>query len=385
MNKLFEVVGIIALVFGFLAGQAQAENVQAVLVDANATAETRTLFDYLRQSAKSNILFGHQHATCYGVGWKNDDRRSDVKDVTGSFPAVYGWDMGDAGSDHQAKLIIEAFERGGVNTISWHMKNPVTGGAYNDLSVKAVKDVLPGGRAHEVLRKELDSFAGFLKSLKDGKGRLVPVIFRPWHEHTGDWFWWGSRTCTPEEFIALWRFTVTYLRDVKGVHNLLWAYSPAMTGVGSRDDYEKKRFPGYEYMDILGADVYTKEDISVAIKMCHIAVELAEQKGKVPALTEFGYIDGLSNCKRNDWYTKCFLEPLKADPVARRIAYVLTWRNATKDHFWVPYPGHPAVEDFKKFYADPLTLFENDLPKDLYGKLRFAGHREGQRSPQGSK
>ena len=102
------------------------------------------------------------------------------------------------------------------------------------------------------------------------------------------------------------------------------------------------------------------------VRLCRVVVQLAERNSKVPALTEFGYRDGLSKCKRADWYTACFLEPMKADPVARRIACALVWRNANKEHFWVPYPGHPAVDDFKKFYADPMTLFQNDLPKDIY-------------------
>ena len=339
-----------------------------VLVDPDATPETQALFAYLRDSARTHILFGHQHTTCYGVGWTNDDKRSDVRDVTGAFPAVYGWDMGHTGSDRYANLMVDAFERGGVNTISWHMRNVATGGGVKGTATNTVKAILPGGTSHKEFTTELDKFAQLMLSLKDKQGRPVPVIFRPWHEHTGGWFWWGEGRCTPDEFIALWRFTVTYLRDVKGIHNLLWAYSPSQSGVSSQEDYEANRFPGYEFMDVLGCDVYTTEDTSGLIKLCHAVVELAEQHGKVPALTEFGYRDGMSKCSRHDWYTACFLEPLKADPVARRIAYALTWRNASKDHFWVPYPGDPSVADFRKFYADPIVLFGDDLPQDLYSR-----------------
>jgi mannan endo-1,4-beta-mannosidase len=56
---------------------------------------------------------------------------------------------------------------------------------------------------------------------------------------------------------------------------------------------------------------------------------------------------------------------MKADPVARRIAYAMVWRNSKPGHFWIPYPGHPDVPDFKAFYADPMTVFERDLP-DMY-------------------
>lgn len=55
----------------------------------------------------------------------------------------------------------------------------------------------------------------------------VPVLFRPWHEHTGSWFWWGEKLCTPEEYKALWHMTVDILRS-DGVDNALYAYSPAV-------------------------------------------------------------------------------------------------------------------------------------------------------------
>ncbi len=110
-------------------------------MDENATAETRTLFFRLRQIAQTRMLFGHQDSTAYGVDWSGDAERSDVKDVTGSFPAVYGWDVGHIGGErsldrvdfgHLKQLIRDAHERGGINTISWHMSNPVTGRGYLD-------------------------------------------------------------------------------------------------------------------------------------------------------------------------------------------------------------------------------------------------------------
>ena len=339
----------------------------SLLVDKNATQETRALFVALKKLARDKILFGHQHTTCYGIGWKDDDERSDVKDVTGSFPAVYGWDMGHVGSDHGAKLIVDAYERGGINTISWHMKNPVTGKGTKDTSRNVVKDLLPGGIHNDKLKRELDGFVRFAGSLRDRNGIPVPVVFRPWHEHTGGWFWWGSKSCTPDEFVKLWRYTVTYLRDIKGVHHLLWAYSPSQSGINSVHDYEANRFPGYNYVDVLGIDSYTTDDTDQLIKLCRVVVELANKQGKVPALTEFGWRQGLNNCQRNDWYTQCFLKPLKEDSLARGIAWALTWRNGSKDHFWVPYPGHAAVDDFKAFYSDPITVFENELP-NMYSK-----------------
>jgi mannan endo-1,4-beta-mannosidase len=134
------------------------------ITDPKATEETQALFYNLRQLAKSKLLFGHQASTAYGVGWSAEDGRSDVKSVTGSYPAVYGWDIGHLGGNknldgvefnHLKNLIRQAYERGGINTISWHMRNPVTGRGYLDRSGKAnaVPNIIPEGSQHKYLKR----------------------------------------------------------------------------------------------------------------------------------------------------------------------------------------------------------------------------------------
>ncbi|MCF7848655.1 MAG: glycoside hydrolase family 26 protein [Kiritimatiellales bacterium] len=339
------------------------------MVDPDATPETKALFENLKRTSDKRVLFGHQHATCYGIGWEGGDtNRSDVKTLTGSHPAVYGWDMGHTGTERMDRLIIEAFERGGINTISWHMENLATGKGAKDVKMGSVAALLPGGKHHGRLRKELDGFAGFVQTLEDRNGTLVPIIFRPWHEHTGNWFWWGSKTCTPEEYNQLWRFTVTYLRDEKKVHNLLYALSPSGNHFESEEEYENNRFPGYAYIDIVGFDNYLKDsEFSGMMARCATVSKLARKHGKVAALTEFGFRNGLTDCPDNQWYTH-FLRELKKTPDAGGIAYGLIWRNGDKSHFWVPYPGQRNEKDFMTFYNDPMTVFEKDLP-DMY-KLR---------------
>jgi len=340
------------------------------LVDANATAETKALFINLRKLAKDKLLFGHQHTTCYGVGWRNDDNRSDVKSVTGAFPAVYGWDMWHKGTDHLEKLIREAYARGGINTISWHMENLVTGRGYLDRKGKAnaVPNILPGGSHHEQFKKKLDSFVDFLAELEDEKGRPIPIIFRPWHENNQVRFWWAVRG-DGRDYIKLWRFTVEYLRDKKGVHNLLYAYTPLATGV-TVDNFTKPEsgYPGDEYVDVIGIDDYSGRGDRVKAS-ARLVVELAEARGKIAAIAEVGPGKGLHLGRPTFFYTKHLLEPLKGDLVAARVAYALVWRNANENHFWVPFPGHPDEKDFREFYEDPFTVFEDNLP-DVYSSSR---------------
>jgi len=251
------------------------------ITDPEATEETRALFYNLRQLAKSRLLFGHQDSTAYGVGWSAEDDRSDVKSVTGSYPAVYGWDIGHLGRNKNLdgiefrrlkRLIKQAYERGGINTISWHMRNPVTGRGYLDRSGKAnaVPNIIPGGSHHEELKRRLDLFVEFMDELKDKTGRAIPIIFRPWHENNQRRFWWAVRG-DGRDFIKLWHFTVEYLRDTKGVHNLLYAYTPLALNTDKNSFIAPESgYPGDAYVDIIGIDNYSGQGKSMR-KDCRLS------------------------------------------------------------------------------------------------------------------
>ncbi len=125
------------------------------------------------------------------------------------------------------------------------MDNPVSGSNAWD-TTQAVYAILPGGTQHALFRSWLDRFADFAHTLRGvPPGRTdtvaIPIIFRPYHEWTGSWFWWGRNHCSPDEFVQLWHFTVDYLRQEKGLHNLLLAYSSDR--FHSPEDY-LERYPG---------------------------------------------------------------------------------------------------------------------------------------------
>lgn len=342
------------------------------MVDAEASYQTKALYYNLLNNQAGGIIFGQQNATFEGVGWQYEPNRSDIKDVCGDYPALYGWDLenviksllGNSSIDPVRsskikQLVIEAYDRGGINTFSWHMPNYNTGDNFYD-TTPAVSSILPGGEKNEIYTRNLRALADFFKSLLGSDGSLIPVIFRPFHEHTGDWFWWGADYCTPEEYIALWQYTVNYLRDEQGVHNIIYAYSPDR--IEDLDDYTE-RYPGDQYVDILGIDNYWEFESLVrapqAIAGLNKVVTLAEQKGKPAALTE----TGLDQLTIPDWFTRVLLDNIKADPQAQKIAYLMVWRNGNSGHFFGPYPGHESAEPFLDFYQDPLTVFESQLPQ----------------------
>ena len=336
-------------------------------IDLNATKETIALMNNLNKLSGKNILFGHQDAVSYGVNWKKGNFRSDVNDVTGKYPAVFGWELSKLENDSpinidsvsfsdMKKWIVMAYEKGGVNTISWHMDNPKTGGNAWDVT-PAVSVILPGGEKHELFKRSLDKVADFLLSLKDKNGVYVPIIFRPWHENDGNWFWWGNAQTSREDYFELWKFTVQYLRDVKNIHHLLYSYS--WSDFPDEATYLYK-YPGDKWVDVLGTDNYGLIQGN-SLEELRILSTLALTRGKLAALTE----GGDESVKTDKFYTEKFLNPVKNDERAKYIVYMLVWRNANTKHHYVPYPGHKAVEDFKKFEQDETTLFLEDLP-DLY-------------------
>jgi mannan endo-1,4-beta-mannosidase len=355
-----------------------AQNGNKSLIDPRATKQTKALYRNLHKLAEKHILFGHQHATEYGHGWQGENNRSDVKSVTGSHPAVIGIDLGGLANSNipdsfrqrtrrsLLKIVTDTYNRGGVTTIAWHFSNPASGGGFywvDSVSKPAVRLLIPGGSHHEQYKTILKTIGEFALAAKGKKDKLVPMIFRPYHEFDGDWFWWGRAHCTKEEFFSLWRFTVSYLRDSVGVHNFIYAFSPD-NKFNSEAEY-LDRYPGDEWVDMVGVDNYGdfgrdgKYNLEAGIKKLKIVSDYAIKAGKLAAFTE----TGLESIPNPTWWTETLLKALKTQGL--KLSYVLVWRNDVRSptHFYAPYPGHSSVPDFIKFYNDPFTLFEKDLKK----------------------
>jgi len=338
------------------------------LNDSLATGATKHLYYNLDRLSGEGLIFGMHDATGYGVGWSGDDDRSDVRDVCGDYPGLYSWDMNTLDKNNPPDVasftyrIRSAHARGGINTLSWHQLDPRYGFFYADSIshrgwYNAVASLLPGGEYHEFYRHRLRIMAGFLKGLRDDQGRSIPIIFRPYHEQLGTWFWWGAGRCSTSEYNQIWRFTVTFLRDSLNVHNLIYAISPS--DFATRDDY-LRIYPGDDYIDILGMDFYFVNPSSPGqfLTRTRMVAQLGLDRSKVAAVTEVGE----ENLPTINWFTGYLLPPLKNDSLSSRLVYAAVWRNASISHHFAPFPGDATVPDFIKFYQDPWTLFEADLP-----------------------
>lgn len=335
------------------------------MVDPLATPETKALYANLYLIARKGTMFGHHDYPSYGIGWRGDKDRSDVKDLTGDYPAVYSLDMHRI-NETKINFVKEVRKRGGISMLVWHQNNPLTEGPDTQYPVgtswdntRVVDQILTEGSAMNIkYKKTLDGVADALHSMKDDNGRPIPVIFRPLHEHTQQWNWWGSTATTKEEFISFWRFIVHYLRDVKGVHNVIYAISPQMDEVycdpKSRLLY---RWPGDDYVDFLGMDCYHGSKTEAFFSNLEAMHEVSVYLTKPVGVTE----TGLENDHTSDYWTKEVLRSLKQYP----ISMVVAWRNDNPLHAYGPYPGDASADDFKQFYKDDFTLFERDLP-DMY-------------------
>jgi len=346
----------------------------------NVAKLLEVLTDYF---VKDTIMFGHQNAGHIGVSIDAaDGTESDVKNLTGSHPAVVGIDtlgfLGYEGKMSDLVTVVKNLRRQGVIiTLSSHMPNFSLGGdSFYDYSPNITEGdcahrIMPGGDLNEKYNRFLDMIADFASACVDVEGEKIPMIFRPFHEANGSWFWWGKDFQTDEEYIALFRYTIDYLMGIKGVDNFVVAYSP--NGPIEGDEDYLQRYPGDGYVDILGLDYYHDKPhdgdgfyrkLTDSLDIIYV---LANEKKKIAALTETGYrsldtgngyFEGLAPEGNTvpDWFTST-LEAVLATDGGTHIAYMLVWANFSDTQFWVPFATkefrHEMCDDFIKFAASP--------------------------------
>lgn len=332
------------------------------------SAALSTLNKIRKTYNKGRVLFGQQDALMYGHDWQvekdeNVFSNSDIKKITGKFPAVAGFDIGNLEIGKEANLdgvrfdkmreaIIAHHNRGGIVTVSWHANNPVNGGNCWKVSrgERYVSLILNSKDYHKKYSEWLTRIGDFFTSLRDNDGNLIPVLFRPYHEYSVG-FWWGDKYTSRDEYIALWHWTYDYLVNIRQLTNLIWVYSPY--NAQTEEDF-LKFYPGDKYVDIFGFELYAtgkKEDdmkesferfTQKANTGLAMTVKLAEVHNKMAAFCETG-LEGVPYPK---WWTKALRPVLRKN----KCAYVLCWRNAyqSNSHYYGPFAGSASEKDFKR-------------------------------------
>ncbi len=281
------------------------------LINPDANAETKALFTFLCDTYGNQVLSGQ-----FADSGLDSDEFKAIKDVTGKTPAILGLDMMDytpsrvalGTGSNAVERAIEFHEAGGIVTFCWHWNSPTSylkdgteengsprwwGGFYTrntDFDISKVMDGSdPEGKT--LIDADIEGIATQLLRLQEAG---VPVLWRPLHEASGGWFWWGAKGA--EAYKALYCYLYDQLTNVYGCNNLIWVWN------GQSADW----YPGDEYCDIIGEDIYVEQHSYTA----HASKfsEILEYSGgkKIIALTENGTIFDIDNVIASGAKWACF-------------------------------------------------------------------------------
>ena len=256
-------------------------------VNTNATKEVRDLLAYLYSLKGEKILSG-QHNYARELNRSTDS----VFAMAGKYPAVWGCDFGD--KKNRQKMLEEAIrkhEQGFVITLMYHQGAPVDSiPKHLPHPVRYVMNeqewqdlVTPGTKIHQNWLADVDSVAEGLKLLGDHK---IPVLWRPYHEMNGSWFWWCDKK-GEYGIKKLWKMMFDRFTNFHKLNNLIWVWN-----ANAPRDWENDEayaydiyYPGNEYVDVLATDIYKGD-----YKQSHHDQLLELGQGKLIALGECGIL-----------------------------------------------------------------------------------------------
>ena len=273
-------------------------------VNPEASEEAQALLEFIYSISGVQTLSGQHCAPLVG-----STRLSVVHRMTGNYPSLFGQDFGFSypgywdGINYRQRIVDEAIRRhqeGFVITIMWHAVPPTEDepvsfreSIQGELTDKEWQDlVTPGTHLNERWKSQVDVIAWFLKQLQYAK---VPVLWRPYHEMNGDWFWWGKKE-GDNGYKKLWQMMFDRFVNFHGLNNLIWVYNT--NEVKENVDPHETYYPGDEYVDILATDVYTEGFNQVNYD------QLLELAGEKPiALGEIGATPSLEKLKEQPGWT----------------------------------------------------------------------------------
>ena len=325
-------------------------NVTSSLVNKNSTAKTKKLYSFLKDSYGKYVITGQQ---C--DGGINGTEFKAIKNLTGDYPALLGLDLMDytpsrtafGASSSTVEKAIEFADKGGIVTLCWHWNAPTEylystannsdgwwGGFYTKSSNFDIAKVMNGqdAKGKKLIDRDIKEIAKQLKRLEKAG---VPVIWRPLHEASGGWFWWGAKG--PDAYKKLWKYLYNELTNTYGCNNLIWVYN------GQSADW----YPGDEYVDIVGEDIYPGNHVyDPQVSRFRQAINYGS-KTKITALTENG----------------CIFDIDSAVSINALWCWFMTWGNeftVNGSNYSEKYTEKSVI---KKMYASKYSLTLGSLPK----------------------
>ena len=325
-------------------------NVTSSLVNKNSTANTKKLYSFLKDSYGKYVITGQQ---C--DGGINGNEFKAIKNLTGDYPALLGLDLMDytpsrtafGASSSAVEKAIEFANKGGIVTLCWHWNAPTEylnstanspdgwwGGFYTQSSKFDIAKVMNGqdAKGKKLLDRDIKEIAKQLKRLEKAG---VPVIWRPLHEASGGWFWWGAKGS--DAYKKLWKYLYKELTNTYGCNNLIWVYN------GQSADW----YPGDEYVDIVGEDIYPGNHVyDPQVSRFKQAINYGS-KTKITALTENG----------------CIFDIDSAVSINALWSWFMTWGGeftVNGSNYSEKYTEKSVI---KKMYASKYSLTLGTLPK----------------------
>ncbi len=292
MKKFKKIKLLLILIFSFVSIiQAQQD---ATLCTPNPSKEAKALFNYLNDMYGNKILSGQMWAP-----WGYDELKY-IKEITGKQPAIRGMDFIDSKqNDAEVQHAIDWWKGGGIPTIMWHWGAPSVGEGYeNSKKPVSIDSIFIEDTPQNIsFWKELETKANLLEKIRDAN---VPILWRPFHELNGNWFWWGKQG--PEKFKKLWITVYDYMVNKRKLNNLIWV----LCYTGNPD---AAWYPGKQYIDIAGADTYSK-GTSSQTKMYQQVKQIAGDKMPL-TYHECGIPPNPDSCKKEgtmwswwmEWHT----------------------------------------------------------------------------------
>ena len=212
------------------------------LSNPQSSEKTRKVFAWLCDQYGTYMLSAQQEST-----WMDspDYEMDYICEVTGKLPAIRGLDFMNNDYDGVVERAKDWSEKGGLVTICWH--TGVSGSGYQE-SLDEDPDfeelLTEGTEANQSMMKAWDQAAKALQELRDAD---IPVLWRPFHEFDGKWFWWGKGG--KENFIRLWQLMYDKFTQDYELNNLIWV-------LGYSGEVRSGWYPGDEYVDMIGSDTY---------------------------------------------------------------------------------------------------------------------------------
>jgi mannan endo-1,4-beta-mannosidase len=301
-------------------------------VNKKATQEVKLLMDYLYSIQGDKIISG-QHNYGHQLTRSSDS----IKSFTGKEPAIWGSDFATIDRRMMIEEAIDHYKNGSIITLMYHMKRPFDADTVRRSTWKKLTDeewtelVTPGTTIHKLWQDDMDSVAFYLKQLHEAK---VPVLWRPYHEMNGIWFWWGNKQ-GENGFKKLWIMTYERFVNYHKLNNLIWVWNANAPRDWENDQaYDYQLFyPGNNYVDVLAADVYKND-----FKQSHHDQLIELGKGKLISLGEVGNVPTP--------------EILKQQP---QWAWFMVWANFP----WT----HNTPEIIRNLYNDPRVLTLDELKR----------------------